>query len=63
MGAGLALEPDAVSASTSRLTELPIEILEEILLRLPNQDVIKMEAVRRMIASPDVLALTFCHVI
>ena len=32
----------ATSASVSRSTELPIEILEEILLHLPGQDVVKM---------------------
>lgn len=36
-----------MSASISHLTELPIEILEQILLHLPGQDIIKMEAVRR----------------
>ena len=38
-----------MSASTPRLAELPIEILEQILLHLPGQDVIKMEVVRRII--------------
>lgn len=36
-----------MSASTPRLTELPIEILEQIALQLPGQDIIKIEAVRR----------------
>ena len=36
-----------MSPSTSRLTELPVEILEKILLHLPGQDIIKIEAVRR----------------
>jgi len=49
--------------SLTCLTELPIEILEQILLCLPNQDVIKMEAVQRVIASPDVLELTFCRIV
>ena len=35
-----------MSASIFRLTELPIETLEQILLHLPNQDIIKMEVVR-----------------
>ena len=34
-----------MSAPVSHLTELPVEILEQILLHLPGQDVIKMEAV------------------
>jgi len=34
-------------ASPSYLTMLPTEILEQLLLHLPSQDFIKMEAVRR----------------
>ena len=45
-GADLDLNPDAMSASASRLTELLTEILEQMLLHLPGQDIIKMEAVR-----------------
>lgn len=39
----------SIQATTSalRLTELPTEILEQILLHLPGQDIIKMDAVRR----------------
>ena len=35
-----------MSASISNLAELPIEILEKILLQLPGQDIVKIEAVR-----------------
>ena len=35
-------------ASTPCLTELPIEILEQIFLHLPAQDIIKMDVVRRL---------------
>lgn len=45
--------------SMLRLTELPIEILEQILLHLPGQDVFKMEAVRHVVAIPHNSALTF----
>ena len=45
-------------ASTHRLTELPIEILEQILLYLPSQDIIKMEVVRHVVAIPHDSALT-----
>jgi len=48
-----------MSTSILRLTELPIETLEQILLCLPGQDVIKMEAVRRVIPIPHNPALTF----
>ena len=58
MGAGLALNPDTMSTSIFRLTELPIEILEQILLHLPRQDIIKMEVVRCVVTVPDDLALT-----
>jgi len=36
--------------SMFRLTELPVEILEQVLLHLPGQDIIKVEAVRCVIA-------------
>jgi len=36
--------------SIFRLTDLPVEILEQIFLHLPGQDVIKMEVVRRIVA-------------
>ena len=39
-------------ALTFRLTELPTETLEQILLRLPSQDIVKMEAVRPIITIP-----------
>ena len=32
--------------SLPRLTELPVEILEQMLLHLPGQDIIEMEVVR-----------------
>ena len=40
-----------MSRSFPDLTELPTEILEQILLSLPAQDVIKMEAVRGAIVN------------
>ncbi|KAF9645019.1 hypothetical protein BDM02DRAFT_3120947 [Thelephora ganbajun] len=36
-----------MSASSPYLTTLPIDILEQILLRLPSQDIIKMESINR----------------
>ena len=39
--------------SSSRITELPIEVLEHILLHLPGQDIIKMEAVRPTLLRDD----------
>jgi len=44
-----------MSAPVSHLTELPIEITEQILLHLPGQDIIKMEAVRRAFIQPRVV--------
>jgi len=35
-----------MSASLSRFTELPVKLAEQILLHLPGQDIIKMEAAR-----------------
>ena len=37
-----------MSASVVHLVELPTETLEQVLLHLPGQDIIKMEAVRRL---------------
>jgi len=37
-----------MSASPSYLTMLPTEILEQLFLHLPGQDLIKMGAVRRV---------------
>jgi len=37
-------------ASPFRLPELPVEILEQIFLHLPGQDIIKMEVVWCVIA-------------
>jgi len=48
-----------MSAPAHHLTELPIEILEKILLYLPGQDIIKMEAVRA-VSSNSVRCLTLC---
>ena len=44
-GAGPALNPVTMFASMFCSTELPIEILEQILLHLPGQDIIRMEVV------------------
>jgi len=46
-------------ASAFHLTELPVETLEQVLLHLPSQDVIKMEMVWRVIVIPDDFPLTF----
>lgn len=46
-------------ASTSRLTELPIEILEQVLLELPGQDLLKMVMVWRVVTIPHGSALIF----
>jgi len=40
-----------MSMSPSYLTTLPTEILEQLLLHLPGQDIVKMEAVRRVEAN------------
>jgi len=47
-----------MSAPISCLAELPTEILEQILLHLPGQDIIKMEAVQCIVVIPDDPALT-----
>jgi hypothetical protein len=39
-----------MSAPVSYLTILPIEILEQICLHLPGQDIIRMEAVREVVS-------------
>jgi len=51
-----------MSALISRLTDLPTEILEEILLHLPGQDIVKLEAVRCIVVIQDdsALTLTLC---
>jgi len=41
-----------MSALTLRSTKLPVEILEQILLHLLGQDVIKMEVVQRLTVVP-----------
>ena len=38
-----------MSAPVSHLTKLPVEVLEQIFLHLPGQDVIKVEAVRGVV--------------
>jgi hypothetical protein len=47
-----------MSASTLRLSEIPTEILERVLLHLPDRDIIKVEAVRTLLQSPRGRALT-----
>ena len=49
-----------MSVSPSRFTELPAEVSERILLHLPGQDIIKMEAVWQTLVCDDVV-LTFCR--
>ena len=57
----LTFNPNTMSVPIFHLTELPIEILEQILLLyLPGKDIIKMEAVRWVIAIPHDSILTFC---
>ena len=56
IGSPSALNP--MSASTLRLSELPTEILEHVLLHLPDRDIIKVEAVRTSLQSPRGRALT-----
>jgi len=48
-----------MSMSIPRLTELPLEILEQILLHLPGQDIIKMDVVRRVTANSAGLRVDF----
>ena len=48
-----------MSAPLSNLAELPIEVLEQILLHLPGQDIVKMEVVRRVTAHSRRTLLTF----
>ena len=45
----LVLNPKTISASMFPLTELSVEILERILLCLPGQDIIRIEAGRYII--------------
>ena len=45
------LPPILMFATVSHLTELPIEILEQIFLHLPGQDVIRIEAVWGVVSS------------
>jgi len=57
------LFPNTMAASMSRLPELPTEILEQVLLHLPGQDVVEIEAVRCVPVIPKDSALTFRWVI
>ena len=52
-----------MSAPILRLTGLPTEILEKILLYLPSQEVIKMEVVRYIVATQHDPAPTFRYAI
>jgi len=54
------LSSNVMSAPVPHLTGLPAEILEHVLLRLPGQDIVKVEAVRRSFANPRKLLLTCC---
>ena len=49
-----------MSVSPSQFTELPAELSERILLHLPGQDIIKMEAVWQTLVCDDVV-LTLCR--
>ena len=44
------LESKTMSPSSLNLTDIPGELLEQILLHLPGQDIVKMEAVRGVAA-------------
>ena len=50
---------DIMSPSAPHLAGLPTETLECVLLHLPAQDVIKMEAVRRLLLTPHKRPLIF----
>jgi len=52
-----------MSASAPNLDELPTETLEQVLLYLPGQDIIKMEAVRRSPPTPRESLLIPCRMI
>ena len=52
-------EPNGMSPPTFCLTELPVETLEQVLLHLPGQDVIKMEVVWCATAIPHDSTLAF----
>ena len=54
------LPSNIMSASAPHLTELPTETLEYVLLRLPVQDVIKMEVVRSLSLTPREWLLMCC---
>ena len=58
----LPLSLDLMSAPIPYLTGLPTEILEQILLNLPGQDIVKMEVVRGAVSNSGdpVLTLCFC---
>ena len=47
-----------MAASLSHLTETPVELLEQILLYLPSQDIVKMETVRG--AATDLRWMNLC---
>jgi len=59
-GASRALNVNSgtMSASTLRLSELPVEVLEQILVHLPGQDIVKVEVVRRVVVTSHDSALT-----
>ena len=46
------LNPRIMSAQISHLTGVPIEILEQIFLHLPDRDMVKMDEVRRVMVNP-----------
>jgi len=48
-----------MSVSIPRLTELPLEILEQILLSLPGQDIAEMGVVRRVMTNSERLRADF----
>ena len=52
-----------MSASAFSLTELPVETLEQVLLHLPGQDVIRVEVVWCVTAIPHGSRLTFLYMI
>jgi len=50
-----------MSVLVPRLVGFPTEILEHVLLQLPGQDIVKMEAVRRVAPNPVWCAFDIMH--
>ena len=48
-----------IETMSGSISHLPVEILEQILLHLPGQDIIKVDAVRRVTATSTQLIADF----